>query len=162
MSRTLRIAIIIGALGLFATAIIIKQRGREASGGDPAALAPTPHGEAAGKTTGGARQTEALPRLVDLGANYCVPCKLMKPILQELQADYASRFAVEVIDVREDRAAAERYGVRVIPTQIFYDAQGQERFRHEGFMAKEEILAKWRELGVDPGPAAADEGAAGR
>jgi thioredoxin 1 len=72
---------------------------------------------------------------------------------------YAGTLVVEVIDVRENRSAAAEYGIRVIPTQIFYDARGDERFRHEGFMSKEALLAKWRELGVDlRPPASAAEG----
>jgi thioredoxin 1 len=90
-----------------------------------------------------------LPRLVDLGSDKCVPCKMMAPILDQLTDEFAGRMTVEVIDVRKDRQAAGRYGIRVIPTQIFYDAEGQERFRHQGFYSREEILAKWRELGVD-------------
>ena len=90
-----------------------------------------------------------LPRLVDLGSDKCVPCKMMAPILDQLTDEFAGRMTVEVIDVRKDRQAAGRYGIRVIPTQIFYDAAGQERFRHQGFYSREEILAKWRELGID-------------
>ena len=89
------------------------------------------------------------PRLVDLGADKCIPCKLMKPVLDELTKDYASQLDVVFIDVWKNRDEGKRYGVRMIPTQIFYDATGAERFRHEGFMAKKEIIAKWRELGVD-------------
>lgn len=91
----------------------------------------------------------ALPRLVDLGSNKCIPCKMMAPLLEELKAEYRGRLLVEVIDVREDQAAARSYGIRVIPTQVFIDPAGQERFRHEGFMSKRAILSKWRELGVD-------------
>jgi thioredoxin 1 len=95
-----------------------------------------------------------LPRLVDLGADKCVPCKMMAPILVELRTEYAGRFAVEFIDVWKDEAKAQEYGIRVIPTQIFYDADGKELLRHEGFFAKEEILAAWREHGYDfPVPA---------
>lgn len=97
-----------------------------------------------------------LPRLVDLGAGKCIPCKQMKPILAELTRDYADQFTVVFIDVWEDRAAGEPYGIRMIPTQIFYGADGKELARHEGFMAKKDILAKWRELGVavkEPAPA---------
>ncbi|ACB77333.1 thioredoxin family protein [Opitutus terrae] len=90
----------------------------------------------------------ALPRLLDLGAGKCIPCKRMKPILAELTREYADQFTVVFIDVWEDNAAAEPYGIRLIPTQIFYAADGQELFRHEGFYGKKEILAKWRELGV--------------
>lgn len=98
--------------------------------------------------------TAKLPRLVDLGADRCIPCKMMKPILDEFQRDYADRFVTEFIDVWKNPDAGKQYGIRVIPTQIFYDAEGKERFRHEGFYGKEDMLAKWRELGVDL-PAAA-------
>lgn len=90
----------------------------------------------------------ALPRLVDLGAGKCIPCRQMKPILDELAHEQADRFTVVFIDVWENREEGAKYGIRMIPTQIFFDAAGRERFRHEGFMAKRDILAKWRELGV--------------
>jgi thioredoxin 1 len=90
-----------------------------------------------------------LPRLVDLGRGTCIPCKMMAPILEELAEEFADKLTVEVIDLRELPGAARRYGIRVIPTQIFYDASGTERFRHEGFMSREAILAKWSELGVE-------------
>ena len=89
-----------------------------------------------------------LPRLVDLGAGKCIPCKQMKPILAELTRDYAGQFEVVFIDVWENRAAGEPYGIRMIPTQIFFGADGKELARHEGFYAKKDILAKWQELGV--------------
>jgi thioredoxin 1 len=104
---------------------------------------------------GAARPAPALPRLVDLGADQCIPCKMMKPVLDELTREYAGQLEVVFIDVWKNRAEGPRYGIRVIPTQIFYDAAGRERFRHEGFMAKKDILAKWRELGVDLKPALA-------
>jgi thioredoxin 1 len=90
----------------------------------------------------------ALPRLVDLGAGKCIPCKMMKPILDELTKEYASQFEVVFIDVWEKREEGERYGIRMIPTQIFFGADGKELARHEGFFAKKDILAKWKELGV--------------
>jgi thioredoxin 1 len=91
----------------------------------------------------------ALPRLVDLGAGKCIPCKMMAPILDELKKEYAGKIAVQFIDVWKNPGASEQYGIQVIPTQIFFDASGKERFRHEGFFSKEDILAKWQELGVD-------------
>jgi thioredoxin 1 len=90
-----------------------------------------------------------LPRLVDLGANKCIPCKAMKPILDELRTTYAGRFDVVFIDVWENPARAKEFGIEIIPTQIFFDASGKELFRHQGFYGKDEILAKWKELGVD-------------
>jgi thioredoxin 1 len=56
---------------------------------------------------------------------------------------------VEFVDVTKDPDAARKYGVKVIPTQVFFDATGRERFRHEGFFSKEDILAKWKALGMD-------------
>lgn len=90
----------------------------------------------------------ALPRLVDLGADKCIPCKMMAPILSELEKEYAGQLKVVFIDVWKNREEGARYGIRVIPTQIFFAASGKELFRHEGFYAKKDILAKWAELGV--------------
>ena len=89
------------------------------------------------------------PRLVDLGADKCIPCKMMAPILEELKTAYAGQLQVDFIDVWKNPDAGDQYGIRIIPTQIFFDAQGKELFRHEGFFAKEDILAKWRELGCE-------------
>jgi thioredoxin 1 len=93
--------------------------------------------------------TAKLPKLLDLGADKCVPCKMMAPILEELKREYAGGLEVEFIDVWKNPEAGRRYGVQMIPTQIFYDAEGRERFRHVGFISKEDILAKWNELGVN-------------
>ena len=90
----------------------------------------------------------SLPRLVDLGAATCIPCKMMAPILEELKSEYAGRLRVEFLDVRKDPSHGSKYGIRMIPTQIFFDGSNKELFRHEGAMSKEDILAKWRELGV--------------
>ena len=99
-------------------------------------------------TTASGPQT-ALPRLVDLGAGKCIPCKQMAPILEELKKEYAGRMEVVFIDVWKNPDAGKAYGVEMIPTQIFYDASGTELFRHTGFFGREDILGKWKELGVE-------------
>ena len=91
---------------------------------------------------------ENLPRLLDLGADKCVPCKMMAPILEELKSDFTDHFTVDFIDVWKFPEQAQPFGVRVIPTQIFFSADGTELFRHEGFFSREDILAKWMELGI--------------
>ena len=101
------------------------------------------------KQAGPAAPTQKLPRLVDLGAKTCVPCKMMAPILEELRNEYKGKLQVEFIDVWENQSAGGQYGIRVIPTQIFFDPSGKELFRHVGFMSKEDILAKWKELGFN-------------
>jgi thioredoxin 1 len=90
-----------------------------------------------------------LPKLVDLGAGKCIPCKAMKPILEDLTANYGSTFETIFIDVWENPDAGKQYGINLIPTQIFFDADGNELFRHEGFYSKEDILNKWKEFGVE-------------
>lgn len=93
-------------------------------------------------------QPAMLPRMVDLGADKCIPCKKMAPILVELRKEYSGRATIEFIDIWKNPDAAEPYGVRIIPTQIFFGRNGKEVWRHEGFMAKAEIVAKLKELGA--------------
>jgi len=101
----------------------------------------------AGTTGAAAPAKAATPRLVDLGAGRCIPCKQMAPILEQLRNEYAGRFDVVFIDVWKAPDAANPYRIRVIPTQVFYDGNGKELFRHEGFYSREQILGKWREFG---------------
>ena len=92
---------------------------------------------------------KVLPRLVDLGAETCIPCKMMAPILEELTEEYKGKLVVKFIDVWKNRGAAEQYGIRTIPTQIFYDRNGKEFFRHVGFFSKEEIIAAFGKQGIN-------------
>ena len=94
-------------------------------------------------------EKKPLPKLLDLGASKCIPCKMMATVLEELKKEYAGKLEVEFIDVWKNPDAGKHYGIEVIPTQIFYDTTGRELFRHIGFFAKEDILAKWKELGVE-------------
>jgi thioredoxin 1 len=133
MNKTTRIIIIIAVVTVAALAFVAKQN-------RPAAT------NATFSTTTTATK---LPRLVDLGATKCIPCKLMAPVLEDLKKEYAGRMNVEFIDVWENPDAGKPYSIEIIPTQIFFNAEGKELFRHVGFFAKEDILAKWKELGVD-------------
>jgi thioredoxin 1 len=89
----------------------------------------------------------ALPRLLDLGADKCVPCKMMAPMLDKLREDYAGRMRVDFVDVWKTPDAGKPYNLKLIPTQIFFAPDGTELYRHEGFISREDILAKWNELG---------------
>lgn len=106
------------------------------------------------KATKTSSPAKAIPLLVDVGARQCIPCKMMAPILEDLKTEYAGIFQVEFIDVREDPGAAQKYGVRAIPTQIFYDASGREFYRHMGFFSKEQILETFKKHGVAVGKTA--------
>ena len=93
-------------------------------------------------------QTEGLPRMLELGSSGCIPCDKMVPILEELREDYKGKLSVEFFDVRKDNEPAQKYRIRLIPTQIFLDAEGNEFFRHEGFFAKEDIDKVLADMGV--------------
>ena len=92
---------------------------------------------------------QTLPKLVDVGADKCIPCIKMAPILDQLRDDFSGRMDVEFVDAWQRKEEAARYNVQMIPTQIFYAADGKELFRHTGFYGREEILGKWRELGYE-------------
>ncbi len=86
--------------------------------------------------------------MVDLGAASCIPCKMMAPILEKLEKRYKGKAAIVFIDLRHYRDAAQRFGIRAIPTQVFYDRNGREIYRHEGFMSEEQIVRQLSLLGV--------------
>jgi thioredoxin 1 len=152
----MRKGVIIAGVIIAAAAIVIaRNAGRKEVAGDSRTVHANRALVAADGTNATAPETatsgQTLPRLVDLGAGKCVPCKMMAPILEDLKQTYAGRLEVAFIDVWETPDAATKYGINVIPTQIFYAADGRELFRHEGFYGKEDILAKWQEFGVDLG-----------
>jgi thioredoxin 1 len=89
-----------------------------------------------------------LVTMVDLGAHKCVPCKMMAPIIAELQKAYAGRASIIFIDVWEHRDQDQRFGIRGIQTQIFYDKAGKEVGRHVGFLDKQSLVETLRKLGV--------------
>jgi thioredoxin 1 len=93
---------------------------------------------------------EGMVTMIDLGAKKCIPCKMMAPILEKMEKRYEGRAAIVFIDVWEHREQASRFGIRAIPTQIFYDADGKEKSRHMGFMSEDDIVKTMDQLGVEP------------
>ncbi len=93
---------------------------------------------------------EGMVTMIDLGAKKCIPCKMMAPILQKMEKQYDGRAAIVFIDVWEHREQARRFGIRAIPTQIFYDSDGKEVSRHVGFMSEADIVKTLSKLGVKP------------
>ena len=138
---------IVVPLLLAATVIVVfaSKPGREATRPGPAAV-PAPM-----VSHGSTVQTAGIPRLVDFGADNCVPCKAMAPILVELRAEYAGRLQVDFIDLRKNPRAGDPYNIFAIPTQIFFDGNGKELTRHEGFISKQDILDTWKRFGIELG-----------
>jgi len=153
MNKGAKIIIILALVAVVGIVITLKQKNKS-----PAAKSiPIDNSATTSKTNQHAPKNidipAKLPRLVDLGAGKCIPCKMMMPILEEIKNEYKAKLDVEFIDVWKNPNEGKKYGIRVIPTQIFYSVSGKELFRHEGFFSKEDILAKWKNLGVDlPGP----------
>ncbi|MFZ3047065.1 MAG: thioredoxin domain-containing protein [Desulfatirhabdiaceae bacterium] len=86
--------------------------------------------------------------MIDLGADKCVPCKMMAPILEKVKKDYEGKALIHFYDVWKDREPAVRYKIRAIPTQIFFDKEGKEVNRHEGYMSEADIVSMLKKLGV--------------
>lgn len=89
------------------------------------------------------------PVVADFGRGVCIPCKMMKPILDKLQEEYKGRADILIIEIDEYPAVTQCVGIRAIPTQIFYDAAGDDIYRHQGFMSREAIVGKLREMVVE-------------
>ncbi len=125
-----RVAILAVGLLLFAAGLV--------------ALSPAWAAEARAAT-----QQRKLPKMIDIGAKKCIPCKMMIPIMEDLEANYTESLVVEFIDVWENPGAGRPYAIRSIPTQIFYDASGKELTRHIGYISKEAIIKTFKDFGIE-------------
>jgi thioredoxin 1 len=106
--------------------------------------------DAAAPATGGplAVPVPGMVTMVDIGADRCIPCKMMAPIIEELKREYAGRASIVFIDIWKNPDQGKHFRIRVIPTQIFYKADGTEAGRHEGLLDKPAIVAMLKKLGV--------------
>lgn len=90
-----------------------------------------------------------LPRLVNLKTEACIHCKRMVPILAELEQEYAEAFRIYTFDVGVRPDIGRSFGtVRTLPTLIFFDQDGKEVLRYEGYMSKADILYRFESLGL--------------
>ena len=145
MNQTWKIVIVVVLIILVITVLTIKRNTPEQDAGATSNVAANLESAAQPDIPVSGR----LPLLLDLGSDECIPCKEMAPILEGLKTEYAGIFQVQFMDIRKEPKLVEVYGIRVMPTQIFFDASGKELFRHEGFYSREDILSKWKELGVE-------------
>ena len=129
MNTSARIVIVVVVAALAVVAVVLGDRSK------PDATAPA--------------ERAALPQLIELGSESCVPCQMMQPVLDELRGEYAGKLQVRFIDVKRDPEQGAAFDIRVMPTQVLLDASGREVFRHEGFFAKDDIVRAFAEHGVE-------------
>jgi thioredoxin 1 len=89
------------------------------------------------------------PTLAEFGRGTCIPCKEMKPILDELASLYKDKLNVVIVSVDDYRSLTSRYGIMAIPTQIFFDSSGTETSRHIGFYPENDIIIKLKQMGIE-------------
>lgn len=87
------------------------------------------------------------PTVIEFGASACASCREMKVVLADLRKSHGSRIGIAEVDLIKQREAIGQYRIQVMPTQIFFDAQGREIGRHMGVIDGAGILAR---LGMTP------------
>lgn len=86
--------------------------------------------------------------MLELGSKGCIPCEKMKPVMDKLTKNYGQKLEVIFVDVREHPDVATKWGVYVIPVQVFLDKNGKEVHRHTGYYPYEEILPVLKKIGL--------------
>jgi thioredoxin 1 len=147
MKKTLLGGVVVTLVVLVAAFLLLREQGATTQAGS---APPAPQASMVQPAVSGSVQAPVpgMVTMVDLGATECIPCKMMAPIIEELKSEYQGRAAVVFIDVWKNPAAGRQFGIRAIPTQIFYDAEGNEKSRHEGFLDKQSIVKTFTDLGV--------------
>ncbi len=100
------------------------------------------------------KKENAKPKVtfIELGSVNCIPCKMMQPVMKAIETKYSGQVKVIFHDVWTDNGKpyAEKYGIKLIPTQVFLDERGKEFFRHEGFYPEKEIDKLLLTKGIKP------------
>ncbi len=133
--RSAALAALLAAVYLVAQPSLTQQPPKASAAAKPAAAsAGTPEAK--------------LPRMVDVGKTWCIPCKKMVAVLQEAELSYKGKAAIEFIDLDQHPEAADQYKVMMIPTQVFFTADGKEFERHVGYLPFEEVEKVFTKMGV--------------
>lgn len=104
----------------------------------------------ADKLSGSSESGKAKITFVELGSVNCIPCRQMQPVMKSIEEKFGGQVKVVFHDVWKDKAPAQKYGIQLIPTQVFLDENGKEFFRHEGFYSEEEIIKLFETRNVKP------------
>jgi len=97
-------------------------------------------------------QSKPQVTFIEIGSVSCIPCKQMQPVMKAIEKNYGEQVKVVFYDVwtPEQKPYASKYGIKLIPTQVFLDEKGKEFFRHEGFYPEKEIDKLLLSKGVKP------------
>jgi len=87
--------------------------------------------------------------MIDLGKKTCTQCKMMAPILEKLKIKYEGKAAIVFINLLDDPEQQYRFKLKALPTQIFFNREGEEIYRHTGFMAEKAIVEQLNKMGVE-------------
>ncbi len=85
---------------------------------------------------------------IELGADRCIPCKAMQPIMKEIASEFAGKVQVVFYDVWKNPEPGRKHRIQLIPTQVFIDKTGREVFRHTGFFSKADLVAFLNKQGI--------------
>lgn len=159
--RRIRIALAVSTLAfvLIAGCVNESRADSDMPGPSPVASAPAPAGQSQPPIFAVKGEVLTTDRLdvdfskyqvtfLELGADRCIPCKKMQPIMKEIAAMFPDRVQVIFYDVWKDPKPAMEYRVQLIPTQVFLDQKGREIARHVGLFPKDEILALLKKHGI--------------
>ena len=86
--------------------------------------------------------------LAEFGWRECIPCKEMRPILEKLAEEYKNTVNLLIVEIPNHKDPAQKYGIEVMPVQIFFDRQGKEVIRHAGFLPREAIIGQFDKMGI--------------
>lgn len=86
------------------------------------------------------------PALYEFGAKTCIPCIQMKQVMADLTVSHGDKVEFRMVYADEEKELFRQYGIMLIPTQVFFNAEGKEVDRHIGPLTKEEVLQKLKDL----------------
>jgi thioredoxin 1 len=127
-------------LGLLLSGIIANACGKTQSTGD-AALVKAEKGQVLVTNRLDVDFAAYKVTFIEIGADRCIPCRKMQPVMKEVAAEFAEDVQVVFYDVWKDPEPGRQYGIQLIPTQVFLDTVGKEFYRHVGLFPKEELVA---------------------
>ncbi|HTY26433.1 MAG TPA: thioredoxin family protein [Desulfomonilaceae bacterium] len=95
-----------------------------------------------------ALMAKRVPVLLEFGRGWCIPCKYMKPILEDMARTYAGKAIVTTVDMDANKDLVRNFNIRMMPTQVFLTPDGKEFFRNEGTLEREQIAQVFAKMGV--------------